>query len=68
MNSPAGGQTEYSADSDYLDDHWKPRLWDQAFGQHHWLAVLPSDARIDNSGVAEVLDGPRPKLDDTIRR
>ena len=68
MNSPAGGQTEYSADSDYLDDHWKPRLWDQAFGQHHWLAVLPSDARIDNSGVAEVLDGPRPRLDDTIRK
>ncbi len=67
MNSPAGGQTEYSADSDYLDDDWTPRLWDQEFGQHHWLAVLPQDARIAGSGDAEPLKGPRPKLDDTIR-
>ena len=68
MDSPAGGQTEYSADSDYLDDAWKPRMWDQPFGQHHWLAVLPANARIDNAGVAEVLDGPRPKLNDTVRQ
>ena len=67
MNSPAGGQTEYSADSDYLDDDWTPRLWDQEFGQHHWLAVLPDDAKIAGSGDAEPLKGPRPKLDETIR-
>jgi catechol 2,3-dioxygenase-like lactoylglutathione lyase family enzyme len=68
MDSPAGGQTEYSADSDYLDDAWKPRMWDQPFGQHHWLAVLPSDVRIDSEGVAEVLEGPLPRLEDTLRR
>jgi len=67
MDSPAGGQTEYSADSDYLDDDWKPRMWDQAFGQHHWLAVLPADARIANRGVAEPVEGALPKLDSTIR-
>ncbi len=67
MDSPAGGQTEYSADSDYLDDDWTPRLWDQAFGQHHWLAVLPQDDRIAATGEAEPLDGPLPRLDDTAR-
>ena len=67
MDSPAGGQTEYSADSDYLDDAWKPRMWDQAFGQHHWLAVLPANAQIANVGVAEVVEGRLPKLDQTVR-
>jgi catechol 2,3-dioxygenase-like lactoylglutathione lyase family enzyme len=67
MDSPAGGQTEYSADSDYLDDDWKPRLWDQEYGQHHWLAVLPQNARIASAGVADVVEGALPRLDDTIR-
>ena len=67
MNSPAGGQTEYSADSDYLNDHWKPRMWDQEFGQHHWLARLDPDANIATKGVAEVLDGPLPRLNETVR-
>ena len=67
MNSPAGGQTEYSADSDYLDDDWTPRLWDQEFGQHHWLAALPENARIAATGDAQPLAGGVPKLDDTIR-
>lgn len=67
MDSPAGGQTEYSADSDYLDDRWKPRLWDPEFGQHHWLAVLPADARMAATGEPVELEGPAPKLAETVR-
>ena len=67
MDSPAGGQTEYSADSDYLDDDWTPRLWDQSFGQHHWLASVANDPRMSNEGSPVVLEGPIPKLDETIR-
>ncbi len=67
MNSPAGGQTEYSADSDYLDDDWTPGLWDQEFGQHHWLATLPENARLASSGRADPLTGPVPKIDETRR-
>ena len=67
MNSPAGGQTEYSADSDYLDDAWTPRMWDPEFGQHHWLAQLPQNSNIATQGVAEPVAGPRPKLNETIR-
>ncbi len=29
---PAGGQAEYGADSDALDDNWVPRTWDPMFG------------------------------------
>ncbi len=68
MDSPAGGQTEYSADSDYLDDHWKPRMWDPEFGQHHWLAVLPADARIASTGTPVVLEGALPALAETVRQ
>ncbi|WP_084150582.1 VOC family protein [Azohydromonas australica] len=29
---PTGGQAEYGADSDYLDDSWVPRVWNPMFG------------------------------------
>jgi catechol 2,3-dioxygenase-like lactoylglutathione lyase family enzyme len=29
---PAGGQAEYGADSDVLDDNWIPRVWNPMFG------------------------------------
>ena len=29
---PAGGQAEYGADSDCLDDNWVPRKWSPMFG------------------------------------
>ncbi len=29
---PTGGQAEYGADSDYLDDSWVPRVWNPLFG------------------------------------
>lgn len=68
IGSPAGGQTEYSADSDYLTDDWKPRLWDAEFGHHHWLANPAANARMERHGVAPVLEGPIPKLATTARR
>lgn len=67
LNSPCGGQVEYSADSDYLDDDWTPRLWDMEFGHYHWLAVLPPSAKIARHGFAEKLSGPVPKLAATVR-
>lgn len=64
---PAGGQAEYSADSDYLNDEWTPRLWDMEFGHYHWLAAPTPNARMARLGVAERLEGPMPKLADTAR-
>lgn len=29
---PAGGQAEYGADSDHIDDAWVPRVWNPMFG------------------------------------
>jgi catechol 2,3-dioxygenase-like lactoylglutathione lyase family enzyme len=29
---PAGGQAEYGADSDYVDEAWVPRVWNPMFG------------------------------------
>lgn len=67
IGCPCGGQAEYSADSDYLDDGWTPRLWDSEFGQYHWLATIPENVHIARSGIAEKLEGPVPKLADTAR-
>ncbi len=38
---PCGGETEYSADMDYLDDNWQPRIWEPKFGNVYWVATLP---------------------------
>ena len=41
MKSPAGGEAEYGADTDYLDDNWIPSEWEPMFGYVTWCANLP---------------------------
>jgi len=38
---PAGGEAEYGADGDQLDDNWVPRDWDAFFGFAHWVHDMP---------------------------
>jgi catechol 2,3-dioxygenase-like lactoylglutathione lyase family enzyme len=39
---PAGGEAEYGADADYVDDNWVPREWLQPlFGYTHFVHNLP---------------------------
>lgn len=39
---PAGGEAEYGTDSDYVDDGWVPRDWDEPlFGYAHFVHNLP---------------------------
>lgn len=40
LDNPAGGEIEYGADTDYLDDAWVPREWDPRFGFIAWTAAL----------------------------
>lgn len=41
LESPAGGQAEYGADSDNANDDWIPRDYDELFGFYHFMANLP---------------------------
>lgn len=41
VDCPAGGEAEYGADTDYLDDGWVPREWDPKFGFIAWCSKLP---------------------------
>ena len=45
---PAGGEAEYGADSDALDDSWVPRVWHSAFGTASWISNIP-DFLMDDS-------------------
>ena len=36
-----GGDMEYGADCDMVDDGWKPRIWDGAFGTAIYMTNLP---------------------------
>ena len=39
---PAGGEAEYGADADYIDDSWVPREWlEPLFGYAHFVHNLP---------------------------
>lgn len=38
---PTGGQAEYGADSDMLDDTWVPRIWEATFGSAVFVHNLP---------------------------
>lgn len=38
LSNPCGGDSEYSTDTDCLDDDWIPRVWSRAFGHVWWLA------------------------------
>lgn len=48
VKCPFGGEAEYHADTDYLDDNWIPRVWDWKFGSllwsHNTLPHLKVDA------------------------
>jgi catechol 2,3-dioxygenase-like lactoylglutathione lyase family enzyme len=37
FESPCGGNTEYFADMDLMDDGWKPRVWEKHPGFAYWM-------------------------------
>lgn len=41
MKSPAGGEVEYGADCDQVDEHWRPRLWSASFAAFYWVHNQP---------------------------
>jgi catechol 2,3-dioxygenase-like lactoylglutathione lyase family enzyme len=42
LPSPTGGEAEYGADSDAIDDSWIPRSWEPLFGIAHWMHEMPA--------------------------
>jgi hypothetical protein len=48
VDNPCGGEAEYNADSDYLDDNWVPRAWDFKFGSLLWSHSTAEVFRGDN--------------------
>lgn len=48
IDNPNGGEAEYHADTDYLDDNWVPRAWDFKFGSLLWSVNTPPIFRADN--------------------
>jgi catechol 2,3-dioxygenase-like lactoylglutathione lyase family enzyme len=36
FDNPAGGNTEYFADMDVMDDNWQPRTWEKHPGWAYW--------------------------------
>lgn len=61
VDCPAGGEAEYHADTDYLDDNWVPRAWDFKFGSLLWATRVPAifqgddipwDMKLDPDGAS----------------
>jgi catechol 2,3-dioxygenase-like lactoylglutathione lyase family enzyme len=47
IKCPAGGEAEYHADTDYLDDNWIPRVWGWHFGALLWSHHTPPHLKVD---------------------
>lgn len=41
LKCPAGGEAEYGADIDVLDDRWMPQVWEARFGSNIFMHDLP---------------------------
>lgn len=67
LTSPAGGEAEYSADTDCLDDSWQPRIWEPVFGNNHWVAALPPFLEKAPAEDVRLLADERPDLTDIPR-
>jgi hypothetical protein len=59
---PAGGEAEYGADADYVDDAWVPRDWiEPLFGYAHFVHNLPPFLMRNPEWKMALLTGIEPK-------
>jgi catechol 2,3-dioxygenase-like lactoylglutathione lyase family enzyme len=59
---PAGGEAEYGADADYVDDNWVPREWtNPLFGYAHFVHNLPSFLMNEPEWKFQYITGIEPK-------
>jgi catechol 2,3-dioxygenase-like lactoylglutathione lyase family enzyme len=63
IDNPNGGEAEYHADTDYLDDNWVPRAWDWKFGSLLWASRTPSFFVPDTEDWAVTFDPDGKSLD-----
>lgn len=63
VENPGGGEAEYHADTDYLDDNWVPRAWDWKFGSLLWATHTPDFFQTDNEEWDMVFDPEEKSLD-----
>ena len=59
LNNPAGGMSEYSADTDYLTDEWQPRLWAPRFGNWHWVGKVPDAFMHEPDWDVKIIEAPQ---------
>ena len=66
MPSPAGGEAEYGADADYLDDSWVPREFiEPLFAYSHFVHNLPPFLAKNPEWKFTYLTGIEPAKGDT---
>jgi catechol 2,3-dioxygenase-like lactoylglutathione lyase family enzyme len=62
FDCPAGGEAEYGADSDYVDDNWVPREWtNPLFAYAHFVHNLPPFLMSEPEWKFQYITGIRPK-------
>jgi catechol-2,3-dioxygenase len=62
MASPTGGEIEYAADGDYLDDNWVPNLWEPVYSNQYWMAGAPPP--LPPGPIQRPLPQPIPRFDE----
>jgi catechol 2,3-dioxygenase-like lactoylglutathione lyase family enzyme len=60
LGCPAGGEAEYEADQDYIDDSWVPREWEANFGTATWIDPIPFFLEQEPAWDVHYMDGSTP--------
>jgi catechol 2,3-dioxygenase-like lactoylglutathione lyase family enzyme len=64
VECPAGGESEYLTDTDFVNQDWKPRMWDPRFGVYMWNADVPEFLMNEPPHDVSIIEGPVPKFTD----
>jgi hypothetical protein len=66
ISSPTGGEIEYAADGDYIDDDWVPNLWEPVYSNQYWMAGSPRCRRVRSSGLCRARSHRSASYDDRL--
>jgi catechol 2,3-dioxygenase-like lactoylglutathione lyase family enzyme len=62
FKAPTGGEIEYAADTDYLDDNWQPKVWGPRYGNQHWLGHVSEANMTPPTPDVEPIPSPMPRF------
>jgi catechol 2,3-dioxygenase-like lactoylglutathione lyase family enzyme len=66
IGCPTGGEIEYAADGDYIDDNWVPHVWEPDFANQYWMAGPDNLPPVTKGEGLVPLPNPMPRFSEIV--